>query len=73
MGAEKAEQIRLRSKVHSHIETEMRNANNLLLQNENNDDNAFLTKFNTPYIKTQREDTANAIVSASLTISAFPA
>lgn len=69
VGTEKAEQIRLRSKVHSRVEIEMRNANNLLLQNDTDDENAFLSKYSIPYIKTQREDTANSYVTPSVQIS----
>ena len=50
MGEEKAEQIKLRSKIHELVEPEIRNANNLLLKNDADDDNAFLTTFNAPYI-----------------------
>lgn len=69
VGTEKAEQIRLRSKVHDHVEMEMRNANNLLLQNDTDDENAFLNKFNAPYIKTQREDTSNSFVAPNVQMS----
>lgn len=71
VGTEKAEQIRLRSKVHSHVETEMRNANNLLLQNDSDDENAFLNNFNVPYIKTQREDTSSSFVALNVQMSEF--
>ncbi len=69
VGEEKAEQIRLRSKIHDHVEPELRDANTLLLQNENDDENAFLNKFNTPYIKTQREDTSKSSLATNVMIS----
>lgn len=71
VGTEKAEQIKLRSKVHDHVELEMKNANNLLLQNDLDDDNAFLTKFNDPYIKTQREDTTTSFIASSVQMDEF--
>ena len=69
VGEGKAEQIRLRSKIHDHIESEVMNANTLLLQNENEDENAFLNKFNAPYIKTQREDTSNSVLAQNVSMS----
>ncbi len=66
VGEEKAEQIRLRSKIHDRIEPEILNANTLLLQNDEDDPNAFLTKFNDPHIKTQREDTSNSFVASAV-------
>jgi predicted MPP superfamily phosphohydrolase len=69
VGEERAEQIRLRSKIHDHVEPEIKNANSLLLQNDEEDENAFLTQFNTPYIKTQREDTANAVPASIISMN----
>lgn len=69
VGEEKAEQIRLRSKIHDHVEPELRNANSLLLQNDNDDERAFLNKFNTPYIKTQREDTSRSSLATNVMMS----
>lgn len=69
VGQEKDEQIRLRTKVHERIEVEMQNANNLLLQKDESDENAFLTKFNAPNIKTQREDTANSYLTSPVLMS----
>lgn len=63
VGQERDEQIHLRTKVHERIEVEMQNANNLLLQRDEDEENVFLTKFNAPNIKTQREDTANSYLS----------
>lgn len=69
VGQEKYEQIHLRTKVHERIEVEMQNANNLLLQNDESDENAFLTKFNAPNIKTQREDTAYSYMTSPVLMS----
>ena len=71
VGEEKAEQIRLRSKIHDRIEPELLNANTLLLQNDDDDVNAFLTKFNDPHIKTQREDTSNSFVASAVSMDEF--
>ena len=71
VGEEKAEQIRLRSKIHDHIETEVQNANTLLLQNDRDDENAFIKKFNAPHIKTQREDTSNSSLAPNVMMSEF--
>ena len=71
VGEEKAEQIRLRSKIHDHIEAEKQNANTLLLQNDGDDENAFITKFNAPHIKTQREDTSNSSLVPNVLMSEF--
>ena len=69
VGEDKAEQIRLRTKIHDRIDTEKQIANQLLLQNDSGDENAFLNKFNAPHIKTQREDTSNSSLVPNITMS----
>lgn len=71
VGQDKEEQIRLREKVHDHIEPEIQNANNLLLQNDGVDSDAFLKNFNEPYIKTQKEDTANSSIAPTVAMTEF--
>lgn len=68
VGEEKAEQIRLRGKIHELIPIAKDEANNLLLVKSEDTKNNFLSSFNVPYIKTQKEDALNSNIANTVTM-----